>query len=210
MQTLYERPPDVSVIIPVYNLEQFLDPMLRSLKEQKLGDYTAEYIFILNNCTDNSEDVIRESGLDCIIKYCEIQGCGPARNVGLHIAKGTYIWMMDGDDWLTSETAICDALEKAYAEDLDILLIPFESNLYRKNYFAMVWQYLLKREFIEEFRFLNIQPAEDDDYMFRVLQKAGKYNLTYLLLPQMPYPLYHYNYMREGSNMYRYLSGEKI
>ena len=200
---------DLSVIIPVYNLEKFITPMLLSLKGQKLGEYTVQIIFVLNNCTDRSEDIIRESGIGTIIQ-CQEQGCGPARNEGLKIAKGNYVWMMDGDDWLLSDTAIKEVLDKAYSEDLDILYIPFKSNLYKGMYFSMVWQYLLKREFIEEFRFPNTQPAEDDDYMMEVLKKAGKDRNTYVFLPQMPYALYFYNYLREGSNMYRYFRGEKI
>lgn len=199
---------DLSVIIPVYNLEKYINRMLLSLKSQKTT-YNVEYIFVLNNCTDNSEKVIRESGLGIIIT-CEEQGCGPARNEGLKIAKGNYIWMMDGDDWLLSDTAIQEVLDKAYAENLDILYIPFKSNLFKGMYFSMVWQYLLKKEFIEEFRFPNTQPAEDDYYMMEVLKKAGKDRNTYVFLPQMPYALYYYNYLREGSNMYRYFQGEKI
>ena len=200
---------DLSVIIPVYNLEKFIKPMLLSLKGQKLGEYKVQIIFVINNCTDRSEDIIRESGVGTIIQ-CKEQGCGPARNEGLKIATGNYVWMMDGDDWLLSDTAIKEVLDKAYAEDLDILYIPFKSNLYRGMYFSMVWQYLLKREFIEEFQFPNTQPAEDDDYMLEVLKKAGKDRNSYVFLPQMPYALYFYNYLREGSNMYRFFKGEKI
>ena len=54
MQALQQRDPDLSVIIPVYNLERFLAPMLDTLKAQKLGNYQVEIIFVLNNCTDHS------------------------------------------------------------------------------------------------------------------------------------------------------------
>ena len=210
MQTLFERYPDISVIIPVYNLENFLTPMLNSLASQDLGDYTAQIIFALNNCTDNSEAVIRDSGLDCTIINCTTQGCGPARNAGLDIATGRYIWFMDGDDWLTSNDAIRLALDAAIAEDLDILRIPFDSDLYMYDYFSMVWQYLLKREFVKEFRFPDYQPAEDDAYMSAVLAKSGRNRFTYKTLPFINKALYFYNYMREGSNMFRVHRGEPI
>ena len=201
MPTLYEC--DLSIIIPVYNLEEHITPMLDSLKCQQLGDYTVEVIFVLNNCTDHSEDVIRSSGIECKILNCTTQGCGPARNAGIEKATGMYIWMMDGDDWLIGDTAIKDVLDKAYTRRHNILRIPFESDLFLYDYFSMVWQYLLKREFIQGIRFPNYQPGEDDAYMMVVLNKAGYNRTNYLQIPHTDKAYYYYNYMREGSNMYR-------
>lgn len=208
MQTLCEC--DISLILPVYNLEKYISPMLECLKAQDFGDYKVEIIFIINNCTDRTEEVIRESGLECEILHCSIQGCGPARNVGLEHARGNYIWMLDGDDWLLSNTAVKDVLDRAYRDDLNILYIPFESEKYKYQYFSMCVQYLLKRDYIKEFRFPNFQPSEDDAYMLMVLKKAGKNTHNYKTLPSFPKALYYYNYMREGSNMYRHYHGEKI
>ena len=213
MPTLHERKDnrvDISIIIPVYNLERCIRPMLDSLKEQDLGGYKAEIIFVLNNCTDKSEAVIRKRGLDCTIINCTTQGCGPARNAGIDIASGEYVWFMDGDDWLLSNTAVKDTLDKAYAEDLDVLRIPFVSDLFRFQYFSMVWQYLMRREFIREFRFPDYQPAEDDAFMMSVLRKNGYDRGSHMSLPCVNKALYYYNYMREGSNMYRVWHGEKI
>ena len=210
MQTLQQCKADISIIIPVYNLERCIRPMLDSLKEQDLGGYKAEIIFVLNNCTDKSEAVIRKSGIDCTIINCTTQGCGPARNAGFDIASGRYVWFMDGDDWLLTNTAVRDALDKATEEDLDILRIPFRSDLFLYQYFSMVWQYLIRREFILEFKFPEFQPSEDDAYMAAVLNKAGYGSNSHMCLPVVNKPLYFYNYMREGSNMYRVFHGEKI
>lgn len=206
MSALCERDPDITIIIPVYNLEQFITPMLDSLKRQDFGDYKAEIIFVDNNCTDGTVDVIRKSGLDCQIIPCATQGCGPARNAALDIARGTYIWMMDGDDWLLTDTAVRDVLDTI---DGDILRIPFDSDLYLCDYYSMVWQYVLRREFVEEFRFPDYQPAEDDAYMAAVLMKAGYFG-RHLALPKIDEALYYYNYMRDGSNMNRVSRGERI
>ncbi len=205
MPTLREC--DLSVIIPVYNLENFLDPMLSTLKAQDFGCYDVEIIFVLNNCTDNSEQVIRDSELPCVIMYCDEQGCGPARNAGLEQARGEYIWFMDGDDWLLSDTAIKDALTAAQVLDLDILRIPYDSNYYKWLYFSMVWQYLIRKDFIGDVRFPNYQPGEDDAFTATLLAKA---NYIYPNMPSLNAPLYYYNYNREGSNMFRYNRGEKI
>ena len=203
MQTL--RQCDISIIIPCYNLEQYIKPMLESLKSQKLEWYTAEVIFVLNNCTDYTEAVIRQSGIRCKIMQCTTQGCGPARNTGFEAARGNYVWFMDGDDWLLSDTAVKDVLDKAYSEDLNVLRIPFGSDGFTFQYFSMVWQYLFKREFISDLRFPDYQPSEDDAYTRAVLQRVGISN--HLALPCMDKALYWYNYGRPGSNMVRYREG---
>lgn len=210
MPTLQQCPPDISIIIPVYNLERFIQPMLDSLKAQELGPYRAEIIFVLNNCTDASEEIIRHSGLPCEIITCAEQGCGPARNAGLDMAQGEYIWMLDGDDWLLSKTAVQEVIKKARTEALNILRVPFSTDKFWGQYFSMVWQYVLRRDYIKEFRFPAIQPAEDDAFMHQVLRKAGRNRFDYMDLPSMDQPLYFYNYGREGSNMYRWNRGEHI
>lgn len=208
MQTLCERDTDLSVIIPVYNLERWITPMLNCLKDQMYGGHIIEFIFVLNNCTDRSEELIRESGLDSTILYCEEQGCGAARNVGFEASKGKYIWFMDGDDCLMSDTAIKDVIE--YRPEENILRIPYDSNRFTYQYYSMVWQYRFKRSFIEDVRFPNIQPSEDDAYMDMVLAKVGLNKQTYFMLPYIPQTLYYYNYLREGSNMYRHhILGER-
>lgn len=208
MPTLHER--NLSIIIPAYNLENCITPMLESLKAQDIGGYDVEIIFVLNNCTDDTEGVIRRSGLDCQLINCEIQGCGPARNAGLDVAQGEYIWTLDGDDWLLSDTAVKQILDRVKQDGMNILRIPFNHERYRYNYFSMVWQYVMRREFIGDIRFPNYQPAEDDAFMDMVLRKAGYNRDTYMFLPSIKKELYYYNYMRPGSNMYRYHHGEKI
>lgn len=200
---------DISIIIPVYNLEPYIQQMIDSLLRQDYGQYTHEIIFVLNNCTDNTEGVIRDSGLDCTIINCIIQGCGPARNAGLETAHGEYIWFLDGDDWLLSDTAVKEVLDKAYGRH-NIIYIPFASDTYQYQYFSMVPQYLLRREFIGDIRFPNYQPAEDDAFTAEILAKAGYTRWNYFTLPHIDHPLYYYNYGRPGSNMMRYYAGEKI
>lgn len=203
---------DLSVIIPVYNLENFLTPMLNCLKAQYLGNFKVEYIFVLNNCTDRSEEVIRESGLPCKILYCtEHQSCGSARNVGFEEAKGKFIWFMDGDDWLIHDRVLWTVLNRVTKDDLDIYRVQYESEKFAFLWFAMVWQYIFKKSYIEEFRFPDIQPCEDDMFMDMVFAKAGYTRDNYLALPHTDYALYYYNYLREGSNMYRIkILGETI
>lgn len=201
MPALLQRKIDLSIIVPCYNLENYIQPFLDSLKAQK-QTHNVEIIFVLNNCTDNTERVIRDNGF-CYILECKTQGCGPARNVGLEHAKGEYVWFMDGDDYLLKPTAACEAIEKAQGKD--IIRIPFKSNGFHREYFSMVWQYVMRRKFIEGIWFPSIQPCEDDYFMERVLDRAGYDRGNYTYMPSVDEPLYYYNYLREGSNMFRYL-----
>ena len=207
MPTLHKRY-DLSVIIPVFNLEKYITPMLNCLKEQDLGDYTVEYILVLNNCTDRSEDVIKASGLPCTILNCIQQGCGCARNKGFENCHGDYVWFLDGDDWLTSKTAIKEALD--FVKGKDIVRIPFISNKFNMEYFSMIWQYVFAHDFIQGITFRKVQPSEDDDYMWKVFTKMGITAEQYKVIPTYDKPLYYYNYLREGSNMWRYMRGEDI
>lgn len=201
---------DCSVIIPVHDLEKYLDPMLDSLKSQDLGKYNVEIIFVLT-CSDRSEDVIKESGIECKILQCEQRGCGVARNMGFEAAKGNYIWFLDGDDWLLSDTAIREVLDRAYKDDLNILYIPFKSDTYKGQWYSMVWQYLLKKEFVEDIRFYDRLLDEDNDYMSKVLRKVNADAYSYVVhVPAMTKPLYYYNFMRPGSNMYKRIKGEPL
>lgn len=211
MQTLQQRYPDLSVIVPVYNLEQHIGNLLGTLKAQILDGVEVEHIFVLNNCTDRSEDVIRSSGLEhTLIMNCEEQGCGPARNAGFEASNGEYVWFMDGDDWLINRRALQFATRAAQKYRLNILRVPFRSDKFQYDYFSMVWQYVLYRDFVKDDRFPSIQPCEDDAYMDAILRRVGADRYSYLNLPHLSTPLYYYNYLREGSNMYRHFRGERI
>ena len=202
---------DLSVIVPVYNLEKFIQPLLDCLKGQNLEDYKVEYIFVFNNCTDRSEEIVRESGLPCQILYCtEHQSCGSARNVGFEVAKGKFIWFMDGDDWLMGDHVIADVLKDVTEHDYDVYRVQYESDNFHLLWFAMVWQYVFKKSFVDDLRFPDIQPCEDDAYMDMVFAKMGRTRNSFLWLPHTERPMYFYRYLREGSNMYRFKRGEKI
>ncbi len=103
--------PKVSVIIPVYNVEDYLRQALDSVVNQTLNDI--EIICVDDCSTDNSLNILKEyAAKDSRIKLLvqeENQGQGVARNKGLAVAKGEYLYFMDSDDYLELE-----ALEKIY------------------------------------------------------------------------------------------------
>jgi len=112
----------VSVIIPVYNVQNYLFKCLNGVINQSLKNIE---IIIVNDCSlDNSEDIINQFiEKDDRIKYFKNKkniGQGFTRNDALLKAKGEYIYFLDSDDFIE-----LNSLEKLYRksieEDLDIL-----------------------------------------------------------------------------------------
>lgn len=98
---LEEIPPKVSIIIPVYNREEYLEQCLDSVINQTLMNI--EIICIDDGSTDRSLEILNEYGKrDFRIKIInqKNQGPGLARTTGLKIAKGEYIGFVDSDDWI--------------------------------------------------------------------------------------------------------------
>lgn len=101
----------VSVIVPVYNEEKFLNDCLKSLVNQTLKDI--EIIVVNDGSTDSSLDIIQKfaSKYQGKIKVIDSKnnGAGSARNKGLDIATGEFIKFVDADDYLK-----LDILERMY------------------------------------------------------------------------------------------------
>ena len=100
--------PVVSVIIPVYNAEKFIDSCLDSVLSQSLKEI--EVICVDDGSTDATERILGEyAGRDGRVRVIRTQnrGAGAARNTGLKLAKGRYVVFWDADD-----TFRRDALEK--------------------------------------------------------------------------------------------------
>lgn len=100
----------VSVIIPVYNVEDYLRETIDSIIDQTMKDY--EVIFIDDGSTDNSINIIKEyiNKNENMRLICQ-ENMGPsvARNRGIELAEGEYIAFMDSDDKLPK-----DSLELRY------------------------------------------------------------------------------------------------
>ena len=89
----------LSIIIPFDNVERYLKDCLDGLAEQDLTD--AEVILILNGNHENIDDLLKEYTFNIITKiFPERIGVAKARNEGLKIAKGEYIYFIDSDDYL--------------------------------------------------------------------------------------------------------------
>lgn len=114
--------PLVSIIIPVYNVEQYIRKALYSVIRQS---YTNLEIIIVNDCSpDNSlaicKELLEEDNRITIIDRKVNGGLSQARNDGIEAASGKYIYFFDSDDFL-DEKAIEKMVLKAEKEELDIL-----------------------------------------------------------------------------------------
>lgn len=168
----------VSVVIPIYNVEAYIERCVRTLFEQTLQEI--EYIFV-DDCTpDKSVDILQKVMEDYperkdavrIIRHEQNLGVSCSRIDGVKAATGKYIIHCDTDDWLD-----LDLYEKMYckaeAEDADITVCDFINeysdgtsvrtlwtpqgtpremleNMHNNSFYCMLWKALIRRDFLEQ------------------------------------------------------------
>lgn len=180
----------VSVIIPVYNVEDYIEKCLDSVVNQTLKEI--EIIVVNDGTKDNSMKKIEKYFSDLRIKIInkENGGLSSARNAGLAIAKGEYISFIDSDDFIEEKM-----LEELYneSENADIVFSDnlnynmidskvskeerkfFFDNMVNKGSYicmyssAVVWNKIYKREFIEinNLKFVEGIIHEDDIFTIK-------------------------------------------
>lgn len=113
-----------SLIIPVYNVEHYVERCLRTCMNQNVPESEYEIIVINDGSTDNSLDVVKRISKESsnIVVFSQANsGLSNARNRGLSMAKGEFIWFIDSDDYI-SENCLNDLYEQLKQHDLDILM----------------------------------------------------------------------------------------
>ena len=206
-----------SIIVPVYNVEQYLEQCLESLQAQDFADF--EVICVNDGSTDRSREILpawaskmpqirlidRENG-----------GLSAARNTGLETATGDYVVFVDSDDWV-EPTMLSRLAEEAHGEDMICFacrksdngatdtLIPEQNDgwsyynrhalEHREVPFVCVWQRCYRREFLEEnnLRFREGILHEDNEFTPRACLKSKRVKV-------IPNVLYNYR-IRSGSIM---------
>lgn len=117
--------PKVSIIVPVYNVEKYLEQCLDSLVNQSLKEI--EIICIDDESSDNSLDILyRYSENDSRIKVISQKNTGlsGARNTGINHVNGDYLMFVDSDDWLDLHT--CERVYKeAVLNECDVVMWPY-------------------------------------------------------------------------------------
>ena len=118
----------LSIIVPVYNVEEYIHPCMESLFKQGLSDDDFELILVndgtQDDCFGKIQDIIREHQ-NIIRVDQENQGLSGARNTGMVHAKGDYILFVDSDD-LIVEGAMAKLLPIALRTSADLVVADFQ------------------------------------------------------------------------------------
>ena len=113
--------PKISVIIPVYNVEEYIEKCICSLIAQTIKEI--EFLVINDGSTDNSINLIK-SFQDSRIRIInqENLGLSEARNTGIKKARGRYVLFLDGDDYLIDDESILNMYNIAEKYKVDVLV----------------------------------------------------------------------------------------
>lgn len=188
--------PDISIIVPIYNAENYLDKCIESLLNQTKKEI--EIILINDGSTDNSEKIIK-SYKDKRIKYFknENQGIGKTRNFGIEKAKGKYLMFVDSDDYIDKNMAKL-MFDKAFSNSLDMVVCDYYKVINNENIEEKLpsfkpttlknspnllydinlspWNKIYKTSLVKDnnIRFIEDLKYEDAPFVIETLDKANK------------------------------------
>ena len=219
--------PKISVIMPVYNIGNYIKRAVESLLHQSL--YDIEILCINDGSTDNSLSILQDyASRDKRVRVFTQPnaGVGTARNLGLSKATGTYIMFCDSDDWY--EPLMCQRLYQTMTqENVDLVccdcFVDYETDLLgrnksnlswhslrfkgkwtlsekiKKKINTVLWNKIFKRDLIDRYHitFPNIREHDDDAFVFQYLYAATA-------VYGLPEKLYHYC-LRKNSIMSTFL-----
>lgn len=207
--------PIISIIIPIYNLEKFLEPCLESIVNQSYQNL--EIILVNDGSTDQSKKICqifasKDKRINLINQ--KNQGLSAARNTGIKQSKGDYIALVDGDDTIDQnfiETLVDTAQNSfdvvvagyrtIYPDHTDIVSpllkslsgtkATIELLTEQQDYQIIAWNKLYKRELFKDITYPKGKIHEDNLTTYKILSKAKKIKF-------IPDPLYNY-YKRSNS-----------
>lgn len=187
----------ISVIVPVYKVEPYLNQCVKSILCQTYSDL--EILLIDDGSPDRCGQICDEyEKQDCRVKvfHTENHGLSAARNVGLQNADGEYIGFVDSDDWIEPE--MYEVLLKELEEtESDVCICDFyqESGIFEKDFQPdevvyqdadalkalldrkinyNVWNKLYRREVFQDILFPVGKNFEDIAIMHRIMYEAGR------------------------------------
>jgi|SRR5690554_3140403 len=206
----------ISIIIPVYNVEKYVEKCLRSCAEQDLPSNEFEIIVINDGTQDNSLEIVNNVACNynnIRVFSQENTGLSGARNKGLSLAKGEYVWFVDSDDWI-QENCLKTIYDKVEGYDLLAmgLIRNYESNsklseslnhqsssiknghdLLKTVFLPQIPTYIYNRSFLlrNDLMFYEGIFHEDNEFTPRVIYYANKVKVLK--------ESFYYAYKREGS-----------
>ena len=210
----------ISVVIPVYKVENYIERCVRSLMEQTYQD--VEFLFVDDASPDRSMDIVRQitSSYQRDVRFLTHEvnkGLPAARNTGLRAAKGEFIYHCDSDDWL--EPAMLEKMaDAAAANDADFVYCDFYLSFagserymptpdYASSLEALekgflagqmkynVWNKLVRRSLYTDNGICSPQAhckGGEDLMMVKILRTSSR-------CARVPEALYHYNRANENA-----------
>lgn len=158
----------ISIIVPVYNTEKYLEKCLESLINQTLKDI--EIICVNDGSTDKSVEILNNfAKKDKRIKIIsqKNKGQSAARNEGIKIAKGKYIGFLDSDDW-ADRTMFEKLYENATKFDAEISMCSITTFDEKTNIYNKSDPYMTLDLFSQNFENRAFNPKETYDFIFRI------------------------------------------
>lgn len=177
----------LSIIIPFYNVEQYIAQCLDSVFNQDIPENEYEVICVNDGSPDNSRDIVIEYQKKhanlILVEHDENKKLGAARNTGRSIAKGKYIWNVDSDDRLQANT-LSVILNECETNELDVLVFNFDhlrNNIQNLNlaYPFTNSEVLIGIDFIKKYcigNFAEISPIWTQVYKKDFLDKNNIYS----------------------------------
>lgn len=212
---------EISVIVPVFNIEHYIEKCIKSLINQSIFD-NMEIILVNDGSTDKSSDICKmfSRKFENIILYeQDNSGVSNARNSGIKLAKGKYIGFVDGDDYVEPDFFEC-MLREIKKDDNQLVVFDYFIDMpngkqypYRSNYCKKKWDNnslikdflagyigqnlfdkLYVTDLVKKIKFdSRIRIGEDFLFIFEYILKVRKASGVFL-------PGYHY-VQRDGSAM---------
>ena len=209
----------ISVIVPIYKVEVYLDKCVQSIAEQTYSNL--EIILVDDGSPDGCPamcDAWAEKDGRIKVVHKENGGLSDARNAGLAVATGEYISFIDSDDWIEPDflQVLLDAMKqnsaqiadcatrlvdeegnelsvRGVAEDEVLTTIPALSRLVREDrVYQTVWNKLYHRDVIEGILFEKGRYNEDDFWTYQIFDRAEK-------VAVVSRPMY--NYLQRGGSI---------
>lgn len=174
----------LSIIVPVYNADKYLEKCLDSLVNQTMDDY--EVILVNDGSKDSSQSIIDSyvNQYPELIRAVTVEngGQGRARNIGIDMARGAYIGFVDSDDWVASDMfeklytavveddadmAVCDTVQ--CFDDGSEVYLPMSRFESAMEITTAVWNKLFKKELVEGIRFPEGLWYEDAEFVIKTM-----------------------------------------
>lgn len=117
----------ISIVIPVYNVENYLEQCVNSVINQSYTNF--EVILVDDGSKDSSGKIADELAVKderIIVIHQENQGASGARNTGIHAASGEYVMFLDSDDWWTDNTVLQMVVNRLKSNPCDVLSFNYQ------------------------------------------------------------------------------------